>query len=1133
VRRRGGNVNQKQLKLALYEPDVFAALQTMEEPSPGVRSRLNDIDLRGGQGGAADFLLPLLREAFARQMSAADTQAFLYREVATPVAQIAAYLETADPDSLTMSPLLVEDSAQIALIVGQQTVSRMLRSIAPSASRAQTLQDWLSSRPSWLSESELIDAWLGELALDSGHVELGRAWMQQALDRGATPRPYLKVRIATSRRGDDAAISTLNDVRGHPLVEAVLSENDLAARQQHLQKWVPTSQMQSALKAILNTQQLVDAGDLDAAIASGRDAFEVSGYAGAGLIAAEALIQRSMVAGRQSQTHDLASARALALSIRDARRSAGVVAERSIRVAIHASMLLMDFDNARSLFTAIPEGSATTEEASHLGVQEAAISALAQLGDVSGALAMVSDRTSRETVLQLKAQEADLDGEQERANRLWSEAIDALDDWSEKTSLSFLLASRGVVHPFVEVLRPHNEEIARELDAIAQLNQHLPGAESRAARLALDNPRVARALALFYAEADRDGDSLRLAEQMARRWGDPGEWLRAARFHLRSGNYIAAIDRARTAFSVGGDAWGDRASSLRLQIAAMQELRRWEDIVTVGQMLLDLEPEAPDAGWSIVFAHHHSADDEQAFHVWKSLPACRIPTTVSEASLWLHLYQRFGTEMAPLSSVLALIKQFPLDEQVRRLAVGAVLLAPVSASDVKVQITDLADDYHADFPDQPRLLWTLTIESEDPGEILAALDRAAGGPSEMSEVEQRVQNGTFPIGLLGKWAKRDYLDVLVRQRFAPRFAGTAEDNPANHDVVERAIKSGAAIDGSAAVTLAMLPEETAEALAKIPARLLATYGQLRDAHDAATQLKKSRGEFFASTTDRGPLFHQMSPDEEAAQAGILANVEARIRLAERSEPPRLSAPTLGLEELFGPWTEAMSRAAEAAAPMWCDDAATRLVAASLGVQAFGTPELVEYARASGLMSAEAADAVDGALIHAHVVGVHYRRTSWRLALALDSYRPAGLAQALTFGGSTDVSEKLQLVFDAIRHSVEDPDALSGWGHVAAKYLVDMTTTDEEAVANLALFLRAVLAAAWLAPHQLAFVARGAREQSADRWYPALRTAIGEHWRAIRRLVTQEVGAAFVLSQASALSAEERQLALEIILRDGD
>lgn len=1131
AKRRGAKVNQKQLKLALYQPGVFESLRSWEEPSPTIRSTLDSVLVEGIAGSSADFLLPLLREGVARQMSAVETQAFLYTEVAVPIAQISAQLQQRDDESLTLNPLLVEDARALAHSTGEAVINKVLQILSPPESRGEVLRDWLEFRPIWLIEDEALDAWIGEFAMDSDHPDLGREWLARAVEGSATPRAYLKVRMAASQPEHPNAYPALSDVRGNPVVEAVLTENDLDTRRQFLDEWAPSSEMQRAFKASLSAQQLLEARDLDGAIRMGGNTFDSHGYSGAGVVAAEALIQRSMMPGRGSSTSDLAAARHLALRVRDARRAVGVVAARAIRVAINASMLLVDFAGAKTLFTVAPQGVATAQEAAHPLVREAAIAALAQLGDIQEALDLVSHRTPRESVLQLQAREAEINGDDTRANKLWAEALDAVSDWSEKATLSFILATRGVLHPFVDQLRADNEDIALELAVIAALNGHAPGAEARAERLALDNRRVARALALYYSDADRDSDGLRLAEHMARRWSDPDEWLRAARFYLRGGAFIEAIDRARTAFSVGGDVWGDRASALRLQIAALQNLRRWEDVVSVGQVLLQIEPEAADAGWAVVFAHHYSADDEQAFYVWKSLPACHQPSTVGEASLWLHLYRQFGTEMAPLSHALRLRKQFPQEEQVRRLVVGAVLLAPIARSDVSIQVMELADEYHADFPEEDQLLWTIAFDSEDPEEILSALDRAAGGRSDLTGIEQRVANGTFPVGLLAKWCRRDYADVLVRRRFAPRFAGTGEDHVLNLDALNQAAADGTALDTSAALTIATLPEELRERVARLPRRLLVTYGQLRDVHTAAAQAKKSRGEYFPSTDHRGPLLHRLSPEEELDQERLFAEIEARFRLAERSDSPAPSSSAPELGDILGPWTEAISRAAEAKVPLWCDDAATRAVATLYDVASFGTPELIEWARATGVIDAEEADAIDGALIHAHLVGVRYRKTPWELALVLDGYRPAGLAQALTFGGSTHLAEKLDLVFESLRMVLDDPEALAGWGGVAAGYLSDMTTDAEQAISNIALFLRALLAAAWMAPHQLAFAARGARETSADRWYPALREAFRAHWRALRSIVDVETGAGYMIGQVGALSSDERQLALEIILRD--
>ncbi|GAA2073967.1 PIN domain-containing protein [Microbacterium hatanonis] len=1118
--------------MALYDREVFAALANLGDVDANVRARLDSVEVRGSSESATDFLLPLLREAHARQMSAADAQAFAYREIAAPLSKLVEQAAPSTGPVLYLAPALLADAERLEGDLGKPALSRLLRNVSSPETRVQLLRDWLEVRPSWLPQSESIDAWLGEVALDAGQLEIARSWLVGALAAGATPRPYLLVRMATTRVGDDEAFALLKEVRGHPLVETViLSEHDLEARQAFLREWSPTSETQRGLWAALNVQQLLEGQDLDGAIRVGQSAFDVDGFAAPGVIAAQALIQRSMTPGRESHVADLSAARSLAIRVRDARRSEGVAAPRAIRVAMHASMLLIDFSTARALFTPAPDGLATPEEASHPDVHEAAVSVLAQLGDISGALKLVSDRTPAEVVLQLRATEAELAGDDDTAHRLWSEAVDAHTDWAEKTSLCFHLASRGIAHRFVDELRPGNEAIAHELDTIVQLFQRRAGSESRAEAMALDNPRIARALAMYYSEADRHDDSLRLAEQVARQWGDPDEWLRAARFYLRRGEHSNAIDRARTAFTVGGEAWGDRASALRLQIAALQDTRQWEDVVSVGRLLLRIQPDSADAGWSVIFALHKSADDEQAFATWKSLPACRQPVSVPEASLWLHLYQRFGTEMAQFSEVLSIIERFPLDEQVRRLAIGAALLAPVTAPDVQIQVTELAEEYHTDFPNHPRLLWTLDLDGEDAGSILAALDAAAGGPRKTNEIEEKAANGTFPIGLLSMWAKRSYAEVLVSRRVAPRFGGTAEGAPAEHKLVEQALRSGVAIDTTAALTLALLPADLGELLAKLPARLLGTYDQLRDVRDASLRLKNAQGEFFPSTVEREPMYFEESPEEVAKQHTLLKALETRLRRSERADPPPLAVPVTSLENISGAWTAAMDRAGEAGVPLWCDDAATRQVAAALGVPAFGTPELTAYARDKKLIAADTADSIDAALIHSCMVGVHYRPAVWHLALTLSSFRPEGLAQAILFGGPDYVVEKLHLVLAGIRNCLTDPNALSAWASVAAKFLSDMTATDAEAVENLVLLLQALLAVPWLAPHQFAFVARGVRAQSGDRWFPALRAAAGNHWRGLVAEASLDVSASYILAQVGGLSSEERQLVLEVVLRN--
>ncbi|MBD8101373.1 tetratricopeptide repeat protein [Plantibacter sp. CFBP 8775] len=1078
-------------------------------------------------------MLPLLRIATAGQLSVGDSQALMYEQVAVPMAEMGELGKEAPASVRASFPTpLAQDAETLEAVIGEQNALRMLQALAAPGARLEALRDWLRARPSWLDESEVVDGWLGLLAHISGSGALAREWIEHALAGGATPRAYWLVLIANIDRPEAEALEILEEVRGHPLVEAVLTENDIIERQRQILLWAPQTAMQRALAASIRAHQLFEAKRLDEAVDFAVGAFESDGFTGAGAIGVQALLARSVTGERQTQTEDLSAARRLALAIRDSHRRTGTPSAASVVLAIEASMLLEDSDRAQSLFTAAPSGEATPEEAAHSSVRNAAAFALLNIGQLSRAHALIDDAASPSMRLQLRARQAEIEADLEKANQLWSEAIAATDDWGEKATICSLLALRGIVHPFVDVMRPLNQQLAEEIDDIAALFRNQPGAESRMATGALDNPRLARALGQYYAESSRHDDGLRLAEQSARRWGDPDEWLRAARYRLDRGNYDEAVDRARSAILAGGNAWGARARALRLQIQALYQAKRWEELVSPARALLRIDPTAVDAAWTLVYAYHHAADDLQAFKEWRSNPICRTPEDAGQASIWLHLFQRFGTEMAQVSDVLALSRRFSSHEQVRRLAIGAILIAPIEFTDTDVQLLDLAEEYHADFPDRPRLLWAIPTDTDDPKELLAAIDRAAGGPHQNSELETHMSGGTLPIGLIGRFGKRGAAEFLVKSRHSARFAGGADEGAVDCSVVERAEKEGAALDTTTALTLALLDDEVAQLLTRIPARLLGTYGQLRDANDAGLEFEKAGDLFIPSTSDHGPSL-MLIPEEEATERRRLTGkIITRLRLIERSDPPELATPTDGLADLFGPWSEAVHRAVEADVPLWCDDAATRQVASAFGVSSFGTPTLVEYARISGLIAEEEADVIDAALIRANVVGIRYRPAPWELAAAI-SLAPSGLGNAILYGGPTAATDKIQIVVKGLERSAHEPDTMQEWASLGARYVLEIAGTEEDAVDNLALFIQATLTMSWTAAHVLQFILKGVREVAADRWYPAFRQATSAHWSGLKTIVPPGLAADMLIGKVQLLPETDRQLVLEVIFRDNN
>lgn len=1132
AKARGVKVSIGLLQAALKKPEVKTDCKSAGSASDVTRTVLDAIECEGLEGRSGDFLLSLLRTATAQQMSAGDAQAQMYEQVIAPIAAIAENGKISIESVLPRFPrALAKDALGLEPAVGENALARMLLALAEQSQRAETLQDWLHSRPSWLAESEAVDGWLGLLSIVCGTSKGGRAWIERALKGGATPRAYWIAQIVGINRSESEALDLLSDCRGHPLIESILTENELAVREEQLQQWSPRTAMQRGFAASIRAQQLFEARRLDEAIEFSVSEFEQEEFGGVGEIGVRALMTRALVGELHQQSEDFSAARDLAIEIRDYRRRTGSPDSEALVLAIEASLMLHDHARAESLFTAAPEGEATLAEVDDPKVRNAAALAFLQMGRLSDARTLVGETTSTSIRLQLAAREAEANEEHVEASRLLSEAIEATDDWNEKAALCSFLAFHGVVHSFVEIMRPLNAQRCDEIDSIAALFREQPGAESRMLSAALDNPRLARALGQFYSDRDRDEDAVRLAEQSAHRWGDADEWLRAAGIHLHSGEYDAAVDRAQSALVAGGDKWGARARALRLQLHARYQQRKWEEVAPLARAILRYEPDAADAAWSLIFAYHHAADDGQAFREWRSRTVCRVPQDAQQASLWLHLFQRFGTEMAQVSEVVSMCRRFASDEQVRRLAVGALLFAPIEDQDVDVQLLEFVNEYHSDFPERPRLIWAVPIDGDDPKELLAAIDRAAGGPRPTSEVDEHLRNGTLPIGLIGHFVRRGFAELLITNRHTARFAGRSDEQPFEVSVIEKAKLQGAALDTTAALTLALLDADSADVLRRFPRRLFGTYQQLRDANEARESFERSGDYIVPSSVDEGPSVVIIPETETVARQQLADQLIALLRQTERSEPPGLSLPNERYESFLGSWSQSLLRAAEADIPLWCDDAATRQIAGVFGIQSFGTPELVEYMRSAGLLTEQQADAFDAVLIRAHLVGIRYREKSWDLAASFDR-APAGIAQAILQGGPSSAADKIEIVVRGIEKCVDEPQAMKDWAYVGAKYVLSIAGTEENGVTNLARFIRASLMMSWSVAHVLPFVLQGVRAAGENLWDAALVEAVTEYWRAILSVLPADLAAPKLLGMVKLLPEADRRLDLDIVLREG-
>jgi tetratricopeptide (TPR) repeat protein len=681
----------KQLRLTLHEPSVYAAARWRRAQDVShAMSLLAQVELRAADGTTtsdSELLWRLVTAGFTEASNSPNQAAALVgAEVVSNLANAGADF---DAKVSHLHPVYASRARQLRAEHGI-AIDRIVGSIAMLSDRRDVLREWDRFPPTWLRSEASLLGFVGELCLDAGANDAADRFFQRCLELDGTPRGYWKARrVLAGELPRDEALEYLADVEEFPLVRALIASNSLAERETALADWQPSTEIQTQLQWALRTVQLREAGLLDESIEYGKRGLDEHRYTGAGLEAAKSLVQRSTQPGFSFHARDLADALDLALAVRDERRRWAVSSGAAAALAMKVSQMLMDLDRSWSISQPAPEGEATIAESEYPEVRDAAIVLLADRGLVERAREMVNSETAAGIRLQVEALEAEAELETDRANALWSQALAATDDYDDKAGLAFRLATRGVVDPFVDTLRPENSEIADEIETIAALFRDEPGAEARARAASQDSPRVAHALIAKLGREGRNDELAPVAERAAATWGDADDWLRAGRAYQTVGDLDKAIECTQKAIQVGGARWGDLFSAYGL----LTELHfRRDDYASAEVTALAAIAERPDstmARWALVMAKALGGDQDGAYETWRGSPIELPPRTAMEGSVWLSFFRMHGDEAGTVEQLLELVRQFRDDEQIRRLAIGALTFAPIVRQPGQVDLGEL------------------------------------------------------------------------------------------------------------------------------------------------------------------------------------------------------------------------------------------------------------------------------------------------------------------------------------------------------------------------------------------------------------------------------------------------------------
>ena len=1030
-----------------------------------------------------------------------------------------------------LNPVIGADASKLRRSY-PSTVERLVLEVVRSADRARTLQDWAQHVPSWLSDVADIQGWIGELAADSGANAAALRWFDKAVENGVQPRAYWKVRrmwLAGSK-DEAAALDYLADVLDDDLTQAVLRTNPPAARRAHLDAWKPETEAQTSIRNALSLDLLLERGLYDEVIESGLHELDKRKSTVEATRAVEALLRRSATNDRMLRSADVAEAITLGLRIRDMRRSWGGATGTVVAHVMRAYSLLMDPEKAWRLSQLPPEGEATPSEANDPGIRSLALALMAEAGRVSEAKALLDDSVDPGIRLQVEAREAEMLLEPERAQALWSEAIRATDDWSEKASLCLRLATKGYVDPFVAELRADNPDVADEIESVAALFAEQPGAIGRAKSLAATNPRISRAVQMFLTSKGRWSELGTVADQVAQLHNNPDDWLRAAHAQLQLGNAEDAIDRASKALQAAGELWGNRFDAFALQLEAAFRLKDWKTASAAAIAMIGARPDADEPRWALVLVRLNEGEIEEAYRVWAEKSPRPQPNSENETLAWLEMFRIHGSEMASYAEFRQVADRFTKSHKVRNAAAGALMTAPITEQDVRIDLDQVFQDLERDFPGQTGVI-RIKVDTEDPQALIAQLDELAGGRRDAAattQLDEGIRSGTVPLGAAAHVTNRNLAETLIVNREAPRFAGSATGD---FDAVDLSVGQPVVLDVTALLTLSMLSDEHADALAESFA-LKSSSHQLIDANTSKEAIYRNQGGVFIPSSDHAEArFIAADPVELDERRRLVDRLIECFRATQRlGGPVALPEPIAALEDVAGTWTAAANIAIENRFSLWCDDAATRALAGAAGIPTFGTPQVVEYLRSVGQLPTTELDAIDAMLIHQWVVGIKFRLDCWELALSLDGFRPRGIAAALEFGQRTDIEAKVRIILRGMSNRVESPVDLSRWSAVGATLVSEAAGNDEAGVQdNRVAFMRQLLAASWTSPTTLPWVVQGVRQVSGNSWAAVFTSSLRTVVSAVAQARGHDVAVPYFLGLIQGLDEPDRLLGVGVLL----
>ena len=876
----------------------------------------------------------------------------------------------------------------------------VVNAIASTDDRKALLEQWAGNPPDWFAASPAeVACWLGDLAAGSGNATAAAQFYAAGLERGAFPAGYWQARRAMQlfRKDPSAAEDILKSVGdGHPLARGLRHWHHESWQEaiDALSTWDPASDADLALKLQLLARLRVGSGNLNAGIALALEAAELEDATGAGILAAELLLTRARFGKTTHRLADSEQALTLALRARNARRSWHGDSTAAALVAMKSAALAGDHGRALALAHPPPAGDATETEAAdpRLRHEAALLAALAgRFEEAREAAGSAELRFAKDAITALEFASR---GETSEAANAWGRALSVAADEADILVAAMHLAELGAPLPDLEELEHSHEETVREIRTVHQAMTSGGGRLEALRAGAAKSPILTIKLAEWHTGRDEPRMAAEVLNAGAERWDDPRLMLMAARQYRGAGNSEEARRHAESALTLGGPRWAGAFDAHALLFEMHNASGEWDRATDQARALVSLDRHDPDARWALVHSLTRRGDLEGA---WAALTPDGDPVEPRDrhdALVWIGLAARCDTSPQFVHRALTTMRRWPEDEQLRGEFLGN-LYTGLRRAELTPTEEDLAAlhaataDYTEQFPDN-QVFREVSIPRDDP---LAALAPTLRERHEaLAAVFAQVEGGQLPLGLLADATGSSYAEATLQR--AAGFVRAHDPGRDGQEAVQATLDHPVVLDTTAAHTLTLLDADTKSHLLAVFGQILTTDPAYHDAlrgHEAlAMRSTMSAGWDPAAQRPTLTRIDESTAADLADRAELLCEV-----LQSAVRRPWQEMLRLGDLASDSGWLTPLDMAASRELPYWCDDLVLRSLASSLGVQTFGTVDLLRCLSSAGRLEQDLLTVTEATLYRHFYADLGFDHEALAFAAQMDEWRPRGAAFAIT------------------------------------------------------------------------------------------------------------------------------------------